>query len=190
MTKSLLIIINGAPCTGKTTLGRKLAKQLCLPFLSKDGIKEVLFDTLGWEDREFRVGLIHASWALLHFFLKTQVEAGRSLIVDTAFIPKFDTPKLLELKKRHDFEPFQILCKTDAGVLFKRFKARSESGERHPGHTDHLVTSDQFDEFLINEKYKALDIGGSIFEIDTTDFKSIDYGGLLAAINLKISLND
>ena len=47
MTKSLLIIINGAPCTGKTTLGRKLAKQLCLPFLSKDGIKEVLFDTLG-----------------------------------------------------------------------------------------------------------------------------------------------
>ncbi len=64
MTKSLLIIINGAPCTGKTTLGRKLAKQLRLPFLSKDGIKEVLFDTLGWEDKEFRVGLIHASWAL------------------------------------------------------------------------------------------------------------------------------
>ena len=126
----------------------------------------------------------------MHCFLKTQVEAGRSLIVDTAFIPKFDTPKLLKLKERHDFEPFQILCKTDADVLFKRFKARSESGERHPGHTDHLVASDQFDEFLINEKYKALDIGGSIFEIDTTDFKSIDYEGLLAAINLKISLND
>ena len=125
----------------------------------------------------------------MHYFLKAQVEAGRSLIVDTAFIPKFDTPKLLKLKKRHDFEPFQILCKTDSDVLFKRFKVRSESGERHPGHTDHLVTSDQFDEFLINEKYKALDIGGSIFEIDTTDFKSIDYEGLLAAINLKISLN-
>ena len=65
MTKSLLIIINGAPCTGKTTLGRKLAKQLRLPFLSKDGIKEVLFDTLGWEDGGYRFGMYYRNCSLI-----------------------------------------------------------------------------------------------------------------------------
>ncbi|MFZ4462043.1 MAG: AAA family ATPase [Patescibacteria group bacterium] len=44
--KSLLIIITGLPCTGKTTLGRKLAEELRLPFVSKDDFKELLFDDL------------------------------------------------------------------------------------------------------------------------------------------------
>jgi predicted kinase len=51
MKKNLLIVITGLPGTGKTTLGRKLAEELALPFISKDDIKELLFDGLGWEDR-------------------------------------------------------------------------------------------------------------------------------------------
>ena len=46
----LLIIINGAPGTGKTILGRKLSQELSLPLLSRDDIKESLFDNLGWRD--------------------------------------------------------------------------------------------------------------------------------------------
>lgn len=52
MSKISLIIITGLPGTGKTTLGRKLAEEFRLPFISKDDIKEFLFDNLGWKDRE------------------------------------------------------------------------------------------------------------------------------------------
>ncbi len=51
MSKTSLIIILGPPGTGKTTLGKRIAKDLNLPFVHKDGIKELLFDKLGWSDR-------------------------------------------------------------------------------------------------------------------------------------------
>lgn len=46
-----VILVNGLPATGKTTLARRIATDLRLPLLAKDAIKETLFDTLGWSDR-------------------------------------------------------------------------------------------------------------------------------------------
>ncbi|WP_425432548.1 AAA family ATPase [Hydrococcus rivularis] len=45
--KMLLILISGLPCTGKTTLARKIAQKLQLPLVCRDDIKESLFDSLG-----------------------------------------------------------------------------------------------------------------------------------------------
>jgi hypothetical protein len=54
----LVLIVTGAPASGKTTLGRQLANALGLPYFSKDLFKESLFDSLGWQDRAWsqRVG--------------------------------------------------------------------------------------------------------------------------------------
>ena len=40
--KPLLVVISGAPGSGKTALSRRLAPELKLPLISKDTIKEVL----------------------------------------------------------------------------------------------------------------------------------------------------
>lgn len=42
-----LIVIGGYSGSGKTTLAQGLARALSLPLLSKDVIKETLFDSLG-----------------------------------------------------------------------------------------------------------------------------------------------
>ncbi|MDP2629849.1 MAG: ATP-binding protein [Candidatus Uhrbacteria bacterium] len=181
MSKTLLIIISGLPCTGKTILGRKIAKEFRLPFVSKDDIKESLFDDLGWKDREWSKKLGVATYTILYYFMESLLSAGRSFIVESNFKPEFENERFLMLKKKYAFEPFQIMCKTKGEILFERFKIRSESGERHPGHVDHL-NYEEFKETLLTGKLDSLDIGGTVFDIDTTDFDAIDYEKLFSTI--------
>jgi predicted kinase len=53
-----LIVVSGAPGTGKSTIARELGTALRLPVLSLDPIKEALADVLGLGDEEWsnRVG--------------------------------------------------------------------------------------------------------------------------------------
>jgi predicted kinase len=180
MTKTLLVIITGPPCTGKTTLARRIARELGFPLITKDDIKESLFDSLGWKDRERSKQLGRASYELLFYFVESQLAAGRSHIVEANLAPEFSTERLRALKTKYRFEPFQIQCKTDGQVLVQRFKERAKSGVRHPGHVEHLQHEEQSD-ILLKGKYESLDIGGQVLEIDTTDF-TIDYAGLFQAI--------
>jgi len=186
MKKTLLIIISGPPCTGKTTLGKKITKEFQLPFISKDDIKESLFDNLGWNDREQSKKFGVASYSLLYYFIESLLSVGVPFIVESNFKSEFDNEKFLNIKNKYDFEPFQIICKTNGEILFKRFKTRSESDERHPGHVDHL-NYDEFKKTLLNDKHENLDIGGKIFNIDTTDFNLIDYDKLFNAIKSAIN---
>ena len=41
-----IIIVNGLPASGKTTLATKISKELKIPAIHKDQIKEDLFDSL------------------------------------------------------------------------------------------------------------------------------------------------
>jgi adenylate kinase family enzyme len=68
---ALMILISGLPCTGKTTLARKIAQKFRLPLISRDDIKESLFDSLGWHDREWSKQLGVASYQLLYYFSRS-----------------------------------------------------------------------------------------------------------------------
>jgi hypothetical protein len=177
----VVVIISGLPCTGKTTIARRVAERFSLPLMSKDTYKELLFDTLGWKDREWSKGLGRASVVLLFRFLEAQLAARCSCIVESNFKAEFDTVRFLDLQERYEFNPVQILCVSDGDVLFERFKRRAESGERHPGHCDRS-NYDEFREMLLCGRLEPLDIGGSLVEIDTTDFGAIDYAAVFALI--------
>jgi len=171
----------GPPCTGKTTLGKRIAHQFALPLVSKDGIKERLFDSLGWSDRAWSKRLGAASMSVLYYFAEIQLAARRSHILESNFRPDYDTAKLLALKQAYPFEPLQIQCRTDGEVLWQRFQQRSRSGERHPGHVEHAQLAEQR-AGLLRGRYEPLDIGGQVVEIDTTDFGQIDYEHLFTLI--------
>jgi predicted kinase len=180
MISPLLIIVSGPPCSGKTTLARRLAGRLNLPFIYKDGIKELLFNRLGTGDLEWSSLLSLASYDLLYYFAEAQLKAGRSLVVEANFRPEKETAKFLALKEKYEFIPFQIQCHTEGQVLLERFRRRAESSERHPGHLDRS-NEPNLQAILLGGRHEPLDIGGSVFEIDTTDFDAIDYEGLFAA---------
>jgi len=163
-------------------IARRVAERFSLPLMSKDMYKELLFDTLGWKDRDWSKKLGHISIELLFQFLEAQLAARRSCIVESNFKAEFDTARFLELKERYGFVPVQILCVTDGAVLLERFKQRAESGERHRGHCDRL-NYEEFREMLLRGRLQPLDIGGHLVEIDTTDFDAVDYTALFAGID-------
>lgn len=186
MTPPLLVIITGAPCTGKTTLGMRLATDFQLPFIYKDGIKEILFDRLGWKDKQWSKLLSLASFDLLYYFVESLLKSGESLIVEANFKIQVDTSKFLALKSQSEFVPFQILCRAEPEILLERFRSRASAPERHPGHIDHL-TEEDIRASLRDGEYQALAIGGQLVEIDTTDLAQVNYPALATILNSALS---
>lgn len=182
MSGPLIVIVTGPPGAGKTVLGRRLSKELGFPFINKDEFKEVLFDTLGRDNRHWFEPLNAASMEILFRVLESQLEAGKPVVVETAFIPKHHTARFLELRDKYGFAPVQILCDTDEEILFQRFMKRIESGERHPGHADHLTTYPQFTTLLRQRGYGALNIGGLLIEVDMTELDAVEVKDLIEAI--------
>lgn len=186
MTSSLIIIC-GLPCTGKTTLGKKLAQDLSLPFISRDSIKESLFDSLGWLDRQWSKKLGVASYNLLYYFIDSLVSKNISMIVESNFQAAYDTEKYRDIQNKYALKLIQIHCHTRGEVLIERFKQRSESGERHPGHVDHL-NYEEFKTVLSKGEYEILGVESTNFKIDTTDFDIIDYKFLIDTLKSILEL--
>lgn len=172
--KTTLIVITGLPCTGKTTLANKIAEELKLPLISKDEIKEKLFEELGYKDIEQSERISKMTYTTLFEMVESNLKANISTIVESNFSAQLSNDIFLDLKNRYDFSPIQIRCITDGNILVERFKQRANTGERHPGHFDSVLTK-ELEPYLLKGKITPLDIGGEFMDIDTSDFEKIDY---------------
>ncbi len=176
----LLLIISGPPASGKTTLGRRLADDLHLPFFNKDGFKERLFEHLGWHDRARSRELGIASYALLYYAVEACLAAGQPVAAESNFAGSVATGEFLRLRERVPFEPIQVLCWAPEDVLRVRFRERG--GTRHPGHVDQQVSDDDLGWILQADRYRPLTIGGTVIEVETTHPEEIRYGAILARV--------
>ena len=104
MTKPTLVLISGAPGTGKTVLLRKLAPVLSVVVLEKDAIKEILFDTLGTGDREWSKKLGVTTFELLYMLIEGHLKARQSVLVEAGFHNKYATSWLDEMRQKYDFD--------------------------------------------------------------------------------------
>ncbi len=66
MGRDAFVVVAGLPGSGKTTLARALAVELDLPLISKDTIKEALFDALGTGDLEWSKRLGRAAHLVMY----------------------------------------------------------------------------------------------------------------------------
>lgn len=172
-----VLVITGAPASGKTTIGRRLAEELGLAYFSKDFFKETLFDDLGWRDREWSRKLGAASMRLLYRSAAALLKVGQSVALESNFYPKWDNEPLRALQDEFGCRFVQVTCVAPGPLIWERYVARNISGERHPGHVD-ISRLDELRPILL-APWPALDLDGPLVTVDTTDFEVIDYGELL-----------
>lgn len=189
MSDNFLIIISGRPATGKTTLGRKISKYLNVPILCRDDIKESLFDSLGFNDREQSRKIGGASFKLLYDLTEKFLNANTPLIVETFFHPEHDRDKFSELKSKYNLRLLEINCIAKADIRHKRFINRNESGERHPGHVDHF-NYDQSNGDSNDKETGLLDIGDERITVDTSNFETLDYENIFNKIKSYLMANE
>ena len=174
----LLILLHGGPATGKTTLGLRLAETFGIPYFSKDGVKEPIFDHVGlpvaWETDDGLSGrtMNEASHTILIYIVEALLVARASCIVDSTF-QAHHAPRFRSLQEQHSFRHVQILCRTEAGELRRRLVGRAENGERHAGHRDKELVQ-RLDPAAIDKDFRHLEIGGLQITLDTTTATSAE----------------
>ena len=171
-----LIIVNGKPCTGKSYFLQKFSKDLDLSYVSRDEFKELLFNDLGILDSDWSKKLGWASYSLLFNVFEKLLKTRKSFIVESNFSPSQHSEKLKLFLNQYSFDSVEIFLDADPDVLYNRYVARWNSGERHRGHAD----SERFEEFKmrLKDKVSPLSLTDKLIKIDTSDFQSVDYDSL------------
>lgn len=195
------ILVSGMPASGKSTIGSYLSRELGIPMLSKDSIKELLFDDLGFSSREEKARLGVAAMDILYYAAGQLMRARQPFLLENNF-EDASLPGLRLLLERYDCTAITLRLTGDPEVIYQRFAARDLSPARHRGH----VVNDRYPEppdsprehptrktywqFLAdieNRGYTRFHPGGPVVEVDVTDLEKLDDEALLAQVRAVLS---
>ncbi|HEX3724560.1 MAG TPA: AAA family ATPase [Nitrolancea sp.] len=183
----LLVIINGPPASGKTTLGMTLSAASGLPFLTKDGFKELLADALNVEGVEWSAKLGAASFELLYHVALHLLVAGNSVMLEGNFNAERSSEPVQQVLRETGAVAIQIMCRADGDLLIERYQGRNCSNRRHTIHLDEFHAGDEpFRARLRAGQIAPLDLDGQIFEVNTSQFDTIDIAGLISKIKQQL----
>lgn len=131
-----LILVTGAPASGKSTLANRLVARYPCVRLDKDTIKEALFEVLGTGDARWSRSLSDASFAVLFALAAPLLARGQALLLEGNFRPGEHEAPLGRLLAAQPAACAQILVDAPAELRAARLRGRAHDAGRHPGHAD------------------------------------------------------
>ena len=131
--KRKLIVISGAAASGKTTLGIRLQHDLGIPMLTKDDIKELLFETLPQSDRDWSRVQGKMAMAMMYAGTRTLLDEGLPVLIEAVFNREKAQKDTIALGDELDVA--EVHCVVSEQVRQQRWRHRAHSS-RHPGQLD------------------------------------------------------
>ncbi len=182
MSVPKLIIIGGAPATGKSVLADRVVEATGFRRVSKDLLKEHLFDVIEYRDREWSRELGALAFPLFMGVVEMYLKRGESVIVDNPFIHWADLEWFERFEKAHGVQFIQVHLIADQDVLRDRFIERANT-HRHPGHNDALEdVLQEFETKWFNKSFLPLPLSGKTKIVDTTNFDAVDHDEIMKFI--------
>ncbi len=192
------ILVTGIPAAGKSTMAEVISKKLNLPVISKDIIKELLFDNVGFQSRAEKVNLGIASMEIMYYAAGQLMKAGQSFILENNFeySSAYGIKNLIE---KYQYSALTITLTGDYSVIYQRFLERESSPDRHRGHIVNdcypekkennlktlkakTISYENFVRGIEQRGFDAFCIDGKQIKIDTTDFSKINIEELFSQI--------
>ena len=161
-----LIVVTGHPATGKTTIAEHLARELRLPVVIKDAIKEKLWDNIGAGDRAWSQRLGKAAVMELFRDIEAILDADVSVVAEANFSPEEAAPVLAGVAGRAGATVVQVVVAADEPVLRSRFEERACGEDRHACHLDAVVLAE-----VATGGWSTpmkMELPGELIEVDTT----------------------
>lgn len=194
--KALIILISGAPGTGKSTIaGKVMERYPDLELLSYDTLKEVFWERYGFDNKEEKEEINRKSLLFFYEELGRMMRDRKNIISEYPFYQRH-REKLKNLIEQNDYRCISVMLYGDRHLIYEREKRRNRNYGRHPAHVLNCYHKEDFtegtkvepivyseEEFwkMIEHKDYSLNLGKQI-DIDVTDYGKIDLTGLFDCI--------
>lgn len=163
-----LLLIMGDLATGKSVFADILSKRYNVNVFYKDSIKEVLGDTIGFDDREENLKLSKAAVELMIFIFSEFTKLEKTLILEANFHQN-ELERLQQIASENEYQVMTLVLRGDTHILHKRYLNRIYNENRHPVHLS--TAFDVFDDFRdYIEAGRKEKPAGDIIEIQADDF--------------------
>ena len=143
-----IIMVSGAPACGKSTLASALAQMLGFPLLTKDIVKESLFESLG----SHLSGNFSSPAELSSLLSRSAMDSLWSLapycpqvILEANFRPK--DPRERERFIALEGRKLEVYCHCSPEEAARRFRERATTARHHPAHSMKTLSAELLEEF-------------------------------------------
>ena len=155
-TRAVFVVVSGPPASGKSTLAPVLARDLGLPLVAKDTVKDALMSVLAVPDVETSRVVGRSAVAAM---LAVAADSPIGAVIESNFYRSVAADGLGRLPGA----VVEVFCRCDQAIARARYRARA--GSRQAGHFDMVRTDDE----LWNDEVTRPVAGGwPVLEIDTS----------------------
>lgn len=179
------ILVTGIPAAGKSTTAEALAEYFSLPVISKDRIKELMYDDIGFRSREEKVKLGIASMNIMYYMSEQLMRNRQPFILENNF-ENISREPLLRILEKYSYTAITVTLTGDYRELYQRFLQRNESPDRHRGHVvndsypetsvkrvEKPISYENFAAGIANRGMDSFTANGPHILVDTTDLSKI-----------------
>ena len=192
------ILVTGIPAAGKSTMAEVVSEKLKLPVISKDNIKELLFDNVGFQSRAEKVKLGVASMEIMYYAAGQLMKAGQPFILENNF--EYSSKQGIQtFLEKYQYSALTITLTGDYEVIYQRFLKRESSPDRHRGHVvndcyperkekdpetsrSKTISYESFVRGIEQRGFDAFCADGRQIKVDTTDFSKMNMEELFSQI--------